>query len=131
MGNIEELKNRLGPIENWVSDLKKETEKSLCGPCPNCGGTNRFVIRQDTGRAMCRQCHSGWMDIIDFQDWRFGKSIKNLLKEYLPDIPGGGASNHSVSPPEADQRERAISAFIKKRCFNKKFFLGLISNGKN
>ena len=130
MGKIDELKNRLGPIENWVSGLKKETEKSLCGPCPNCGGTNRFVIRQDTGRAMCRQCHQGWMDIIDFQDWRFGKSINDLLNEYLPDIPGGGAGSRQASPPATDQREKAILAFIKKRCFNEKFFRELISSGK-
>jgi hypothetical protein len=85
MNKIQELKKVLPAIENSVPDLKKESVKSLCGPCPKCGGVDRFVFRTDSERFFCRQCNPKGGDILDFHVWLNGHSVKDLLNKYLPD----------------------------------------------
>ena len=69
MNKIEELKKMLPAIQNSVQDLSKESPKSLCGPCPKCGGDDRFVYRKDTKSFWCRQCNEKGGDVIDFHAW--------------------------------------------------------------
>ena len=52
---IETLKQELPPIFEMAPDLKRKTAKESAGPCPKCGGRDRFVV-WDTGRFLCRQC---------------------------------------------------------------------------
>ena len=85
MDKIEELKKMLPSIQNSVSDLRKESTKSLCGPCPKCGGDDRFVYRTDSKRFFCRQCNEKGGDLLDFHVWLNGHSVKDLLNKYLPD----------------------------------------------
>jgi hypothetical protein len=44
------------------------------GPCPQCGGTDRFHVRQYQGRDwfFCRQCHEGRGDAVEYLRWRRG-----------------------------------------------------------
>jgi len=83
MNKIEQLKKMLPAIQNAVSDLRKESAKSLCGPCPKCGGDDRFVYRTDTQRFWCRQCNEKGGDVIDFHAWIEGTDTKGLIKKYL------------------------------------------------
>jgi len=42
-----------------ASNLRRKTPSELAGPCPKCGGTDRFIIQPEkgrTGRYWCRQC---------------------------------------------------------------------------
>lgn len=79
------LKDRIPSIPSCVPNLRKESENSLCGPCPNCGGVDRFVYRQDKEAAQCRNCHKEWADQIEFQKWTNGKSFTDLVKEFIPE----------------------------------------------
>ncbi len=83
--SISDLKNSLPGILTCTA-LKKESANSLCGPCPKCGGNDRFVFKTDTGKSWCRQCkpEKQSMDIIDFHCWLYGKQTKDLFAEYLP-----------------------------------------------
>lgn len=81
---IPELKAALPDILS-CTDLKKESLNSLCGACPVCGGVDRFVYKTDSGKCWCRQCHEQAMDVIDFHCWFYGKTIPDLIREYLPD----------------------------------------------
>jgi DNA primase len=54
------------------------------GPCPRCGGEDRFVAQpqggQNGGRCMCRQCHPQWMDAVGFVMWKEGYSFPEALE---------------------------------------------------
>ena len=43
MTKAEKLKEILPDIPDAHGNLKKEGATSLCGPCPKCGGNDRFV----------------------------------------------------------------------------------------
>lgn len=81
---IDELKQSLPDILSCTA-LKKESSTSLCGPCPVCGGNDRFVLKTDSGKCFCRGCHEQSMDVIDFHCWTTGKTTGELMREYLPD----------------------------------------------
>lgn len=83
---IRSLKERLPSIIS-CTELKEESRDSFCGPCPKCGGKDRFVYKTDSGKGWCRQCHEKPMDVIDFHSWINGKSLKALLAEnFLNDV---------------------------------------------
>ena len=83
---INELKKMLPAIQNSVKNLRKESNTSLCGPCPKCGGDDRFVYRTDSERFFCRRCNEKGGDLIDFHAWIEGTNTKALIKKYLPEI---------------------------------------------
>jgi len=78
---INDLKSMLPSVSSCTA-LKKESANSFCGPCPKCGGRDRFVYKTDSEKCWCRQCHEKPMDIIDFHCWIYGKKIKELFKDY-------------------------------------------------
>lgn len=84
--NIDTLKSMLPGIPEVVSNLRKETESSLCGPCPKCGGNDRFVFKTDQQRFWCRQCFPSGGDIINFHCWLEEIDVKTLMKKYLPKV---------------------------------------------
>jgi len=52
-----------------TTELKQQTSSEFAGPCPQCGGEDRFRVWPESGRYWCRQC--GWKgDLIDFIQWR-------------------------------------------------------------
>jgi len=85
MNDIEKLKQILSNIPDIVTNLKKESTTSFCGPCPICGGNDRFVYRTDSERFWCRQCNEKGGDIVDFHVWIEGIDTKGLIKKYILD----------------------------------------------
>ena len=79
------------------------------GPCPKCGGTDRFRVKDDG--FFCRQCRSvedhGWGDAIDFVMWLDGVDFKEATEAL-----GGSISapvrrpdvNTGTIVPKADER---------------------------
>jgi hypothetical protein len=58
----------LGLIEPTTT-LRKVGAREYAGPCPKCGGKDRFHVNLDKGW-FCRQCHSEHFgDQIDFRVW--------------------------------------------------------------
>ncbi len=53
------------------TELRRIAAHEYAGPCPFCGGTDRFHVQPDSGRWFCRQCtgepnQTGWRDAIDY-----------------------------------------------------------------
>lgn len=98
---ISELKASLPSLSEALPSLKKKTATELAGPCPKCGGDDRFYVKVETGKFRCRQC--GWSgDVIDYHCWRECKTIKELtdelgLKPTTPAGSGGKKSSGSTS----------------------------------
>lgn len=95
---IEELKRRVPSIPDIVI-MGKESANSYSGPCPKCGGKDRFVYKTDSRKAFCRHCHEKAMDNLDFQKWRYGKSIKDLIEEYMPEYNLNQVQNPGAVKP--------------------------------
>lgn len=63
MGEPRPIEERIAQAETrWRGLQLKRTGNEAHGPCPRCGGTDRFAIFEDGGY-WCRQCgDSGWLD---------------------------------------------------------------------
>ncbi|NOQ52299.1 MAG: hypothetical protein GQ578_08815, partial [Desulfuromonadaceae bacterium] len=48
--------NILTLAQNRIPDLKRKTAKEYAGPCPGCGGNDRFVVWPDRDAFYCRGC---------------------------------------------------------------------------
>jgi len=65
-------------------------ERERYGPCPKCGGEDRFHIRHYQGRDyfFCRKCHEKRGDAIEFMCWMHGHTFAEAVREL-----GGEVSN--------------------------------------
>jgi len=91
--NIRRTTDLLALVGN--ASLRKIGGGWYSGPCPFCGGTDRFVLKQtaDGWRWLCRHCTDGkYLDAIDFVQRRDGLSFQEALRRL-----GGG------SPPLRDE----------------------------
>lgn len=105
MEKIDRLKAILPKMPAVVTGLKKESENSLCGPCPKCGGKDRFVYKTDSEKFWCRQCRPAETtppgDVIDFHKWLNDVRTRDLLKQYFPkDKQGQKETGKKESPAE-------------------------------
>jgi hypothetical protein len=48
-------------------ELRKESSAEWSGPCPLCGGEDRFHVKADA--FFCRQCHPDFGDSIEYARW--------------------------------------------------------------
>jgi DNA primase len=71
----------------------KRSANYLIGPCPFCGGTDRFNVKTDDNGDLwiCRQCGDGrYHDVIDFLQRRDGRSFAEIV--------GGAAAPSRPAP---------------------------------
>ncbi len=97
MERIEQLKAILPKIPDVVTGLEKESGNSLKGPCPKCGGKDRFVYKTDTRRFWCRQCNEQGGDVIDFHIWLNNTTTGDLFSQYLPKDDQEGNQGRSMT----------------------------------
>ena len=66
-------------VERDGATLRGGAEK--VGPCPQCGGHDRFHVRsyQDRGYFFCRQCHDKRGDAIEYLRWLHGMTYVEAL----------------------------------------------------
>ena len=55
MERIDQLKACLPSIPDMAPNLRRETDDSLCGPCPLCGGTDRLVYKTNEEKFFCKK----------------------------------------------------------------------------
>lgn len=75
--------NLLTALETDGHHLKKQSQKELAGPCPWCGGTDRFIVtpsagKRGDGRFWCRQCNRRG-DVIDYIEFSRNISKKEAF----------------------------------------------------
>jgi len=51
------------------SELRREGAGEYAGPCPKCGGSDRFHVNEREGWWFCRQCHTKRGDGIELLRW--------------------------------------------------------------
>ena len=84
-GLIDRLKEVLPhPTRTLSGFTQKGNSGEFCGPCPKCGGTDRFYVRPD-GSFACRQCNPRGGDVIDFHKWYQGFDLNGLADVWLTD----------------------------------------------
>lgn len=78
-----------------LSDADMVSKKKLTGPCPKCGGDDRFVVTSGNPRGVwfCNQCHAPEggkrHDVIDLVKWLGIASKFNEAFRYVNDWAGG------------------------------------------
>ena len=78
------------------------------GPCPRCGGSDRFRVQPEAGVFMCRKCHDSWGDAIELVTWRDGLGFREACERLggvVRDVsPGSGTRRYkrdSDTPSDA------------------------------
>lgn len=84
--------------------LNKESSKEWSGPCPICGGDDRFHVTE-TG-FFCRQCHPDFGDAIDYMRWLHRMSFSDAVHVL---------TNRVAAPAEVKHREapKAVKPALK------------------
>ena len=90
------------------------------GPCPKCGGDDRFIVQPKASpfpRWTCRQClggdgHLNWRDAPGYIRWRDGADFVTACKTLLPDIElvdedGTRVAKPKRTPPPVDPPDAA------------------------
>jgi phage/plasmid primase-like uncharacterized protein len=54
---IKDLKDLVPSIDSLFPDMKRHTATEKCGPCPECGGEDRFIIYTESDKFWCRRCN--------------------------------------------------------------------------
>ncbi|MEI7469774.1 MAG: toprim domain-containing protein [Chloroflexota bacterium] len=76
----------LGQLANTT--LRGNTQGERFGPCPKCGGTDRFHIKPFQGRDyfFCRKCHPQRGDAIEFMRWLHGLTFTQAVQTLGGDV---------------------------------------------
>ena len=78
--------------------LYRESSVEMAGPCPKCGGDDRFHVKRDW--FFCRQCNSKGGDAIAFLQWAGGLGFQDACAA----LSGGSlpaVTNGPVTPKQA------------------------------
>lgn len=105
MGNAEPIDTErikqdvdLRTIAESYTTLRRESVYSLAGPCPKCGGDDRFCVKAD--KFSCRKCHPKWGDAIEFMTWVEGCTFKEAAARLT------GQALPTTTPTHRRQPER-------------------------
>lgn len=83
------------------TQLKKNAHHDWCGPCPRCGGKDRFHVFQNriTKRwsFLCYQCHGRPGDAIEFVRWLHGADFVEAVQQ----LAGAPQARRIEPPPPA------------------------------
>lgn len=108
----------LALVENRV-ELKRESRGEFAGPCPRCGGMDRFHVTAEW--FMCRQCHERRGDAIELLRWLtpglgFAEAVAQLAGGAAPAAThrGPAAPRPAAKPPAAQPAEwqRRVSRIV-------------------
>jgi hypothetical protein len=87
-----------------------ERGKELVGPCPKCGGTDRFAASLSKQVFNCRGCRAAG-DVIDLVKWLDGVdtmiAVKSLARDKVPPKPKRREPTAEASDYAAEQHRKA------------------------
>ncbi len=85
VAQLKEQADLLGLVGKYTA-LTRLSGSEYGGPCPKCGGNDRFHVQSAEGWWFCRQCHEKRGDVIEFVTWLEGVSFREACER----IGGGG-----------------------------------------
>lgn len=101
--------NLLTALETDGHRLKKQSQKELAGPCPWCGGSDRFIVtptagKRGDGHYWCRQCNRKG-DVVDYLE-----HSRNISKAAAFTLAGLElpATDHRRTLPKSPPRPAGI-----------------------
>jgi len=81
------------------------------GPCPLCGGRDRFRVQPQRGRWMCRKCSARWDDAIALEMLltraSFPDAVQALVGGHWLTVTVAAPAAEPRSPPSPQWQERA------------------------
>lgn len=98
-------------------ELHREAKGEMSGPCPKCGGNDRFHCARDW--FFCRQCHPKRGDLIEYTSWlnnvSYLEAIKTLDNGAITSLPSEPLKPvkpaHKLNDwDEAKQLQKALDA---------------------
>lgn len=89
----------LRELASRYTELRRESARELAGPCPKCGGNDRFHVAADF--FFCRQCHPKRGDVFELLQWRHGVSFKKAAS-----MLGGGIDAAPAEKRQVGRKER-------------------------
>jgi hypothetical protein len=106
--------HNLAELAERYTTLHRESASEQAGPCPKCGGTDRFHCTADW--FFCRQCHAERGDVIAFVQWlegcTFTEACTRLTGGSLPAAREKRAPARKQEPPAwrlPDWQRRALA----------------------
>ncbi len=82
----------------------KRNGVNMTGPCPRCGGDDRFSIHKPTGKWNCRGCCVGGHDVISLVSHSEGRKFADACERIT-----GRAPADKIDPKKADEIKRQAS----------------------
>jgi len=102
-GNID-----LRDLAGRYTELRRESALSLAGPCPRCGGDDRFYVQQNF--FACRQCHPSTGDAIEFIMWINNCSFLDAIASLT-----SATQTHAAAPQRRQAHQRAEQSYEWRR----------------
>ena len=122
MIDFEGLKTKIN-ILDLVGGLNKVASTGggeWAGPCPFCGGNDRFRVQPSANIWLCRHCTDGkWRDTVDFIAMRdkvsLGEAARKIAGGSLPTVTreaGKVDYYHAYNPPDQDWETKAREIIV-------------------
>lgn len=96
----------LRKIASLYTGLRRESATEDAGPCPKCGGEDRFHAKEDW--FFCRQCNPNGGDAVDFLRWAgnmtFPQAVATLGGDTSPNIP-----DRPIPPAKTKERAATLT----------------------
>jgi len=95
-----------------AGQFKSKGPHELAGPCPQCGGQDRFIVRPNegaTGRYFCRQCGAkgdGIQYLRDFEGYSFAAACEAVGADHARRVKSGGVTKREVVATETQAPAR-------------------------
>lgn len=101
--------NLISLAERYTT-LRKEAAKEYAGPCPHCGGVDRFHVKSDGW--FCRQCHPQFGDAIALVRWMEGVDFMVAVEQLTGEAPARRVAPKPHTKPAAwlDDAESIVSS---------------------
>lgn len=95
-------------LASRYTTLRRKAAGEFCGPCPKCGGEDRFTV--DARGWFCRTCRPyddshGWYGAIDFAMWITGLNFTGAVG-FLTGVQMTTNATWTQRPPQPAQPER-------------------------
>jgi DNA primase len=111
MNDLETLKQTIDLLALVGGGLRKVASTrggEFAGPCPKCGGEDRFHVQPEVGLWMCRSCHPAWGDQIEYVRWRDDCGFREAVETLGGDLSALGGRRGTIVPNPAAATAKAL-----------------------